>query len=287
MGQGAYGVVYKARDEVNQRDVAMKKISLDQEDDGVPSTALREISVLKELNHVNIVKLLDVEHTSTPNARLYLVFEWGHQDLKRHMDTVTAGRMSEQRVRELMFQLLEGLNYCHSMGIVHRDLKPQNLLISEQGKLKIADFGLARAFCIPFRSYTHEIVTLWYRAPEILMGQKTYGLGVDMWSVGCIFAELVNFRALWPGDSEIDELFQIFRSLGTPNERLWPGVSALPDAQISVFPKWPRQPIERMVSKNSTLNAFGVDLLGRFLEYRDSERMSAHSALNHAYFQEM
>ncbi|KAH9254894.1 hypothetical protein BASA81_007144 [Batrachochytrium salamandrivorans] len=241
----------------------MKKISLDQEDDGVPSTALREISVLKELNHSAIVRLLDVEHTSTPNPRLYLVFEWGHQDLKRHMESISAlkpnnsGRMSESRVRELMHQLLQGIDYCHGMGIVHRDLKPQNLLVGENGKLKIADFGLARAFCIPFRSYTHEIVTLWYRAPEILMGQKR--------------------------DSEIDQLFHIFRSLGTPTEELWPGVSQLPDAQVDVFPKWPRPPALRMVSRGK-LDECGVDMLAQFLEYRDSNRLSARAALVHPYF---
>lgn len=103
------------------------------------------------------------------------------------------------------------MDYCHSRGIMHRDLKPQNLLVDKKGTLKLADFGLARAFMIPLRSYTHEVVTLWYRAPEILLGQKTYSPAVDMWSIGCIFAEIVTHRPLWPGDSEIDELYRIFR----------------------------------------------------------------------------
>lgn len=289
VGEGTYGVVYKAR-EINNPDniVAMKKIRLEQEDDGVPSTALREISVLRELEHVNVVKLIDVEHSSTPNQRLYLVFEWVDQDLKRHMDEIARntqvnnGKMTSKQVKTFMHQLLDGLDYCHSIGVVHRDLKPQNLLIDRNGTLKIADFGLARAFCIPLRSYTHEVVTLWYRAPEILLGGRTYGLGVDTWSVGTIFAELVNFYPLWPGDSEIDELFHIFRSLGTPNEKLWPGVSLLPDYK-TVFPQWPRLPAERMVS-GGELSKEGVNLLQKLLEYNPAERISAKAALAHPYF---
>lgn len=264
----------------------MKKIRLEQDDDGVPSTALREISLLRELSHDNIVRLLDVEHASAPSQRLYLVFEWVDQDLKRYMDEVSrssprGGRLTGDKVRQLMYQLLEGLDYCHAKGIVHRDLKPQNLLMDRNGTLKIADFGLARAFCIPLRTYTHEVVTLWYRCPEILLGQRKYGLGVDIWSVGTIFAELVNFYPLWPGDSEIDELFRIFRTLGTPNEKLWPGVSQLPDFK-PVFPQWPPTPIARAVPEG--LDELGQDLLKQMFVYNPSDRISARAALAHPYF---
>ena len=267
----------------------MKKIRLDHDnDDGVPSTALREISLLKELAHPNIVRLLDVEHAQTPQLRLYLVFEWVDQDLKRYMDSVSrnaspkgSGRMSADLVRSYMHQLLTGLDFCHAAGVVHRDLKPQNLLIDRNGTLKIADFGLARAFCIPLRAYTHEVVTLWYRSPEILLGQRKYGLGVDMWSVGTIFAELVNFYPLWPGDSEIDELFRIFRSLGTPNETLWPGVSQLPDFK-PVFPQWPPTSLKRCCPEG--LCDEGLDLLRQMFVYNPSDRISARAALNHPYF---
>lgn len=279
--------MYKAS-EVARPDVlvAMKKIRLEQDDDGVPSTALREISLLKELSHPNIVRLLDVEHTQTPTQRLYLVFEWVDQDLKRYMDEVSrsspqGGRMSAELVKSYMHQLIDGLDYCHAVGVVHRDLKPQNLLIDRQGTLKIADFGLARAFCIPLRSYTHEVVTLWYRAPEILLGQRKYGLGVDIWSVGTIFAELVNFYPLWPGDSEIDELFRIFRHLGTPNEKLWPGVSQLPDYK-DVFPQWPALPIQRCCPDG--LDNQGLDLLRQMFIYNPADRISARACLNHPYF---
>eukprot|EP01018_Ginkgo_biloba_P020448 Gb_39785 [translate_table: standard] len=138
-----------------------------------------------------------------------------------------------------LYQILRGIAYCHSHRVLHRDLKPQNLLIDRQSNaLKLADFGLARAFGIPVRTFTHEVVTLWYRAPEILLGSRHYSTPVDVWSVGCIFAEMVNQRPLFPGDSEIDELFKIFRVLGTPNEETWPGVTSLPDFK-SAFPKWP------------------------------------------------
>ena len=137
-----------------------------------------------------------------------------------------------------MFQILAGINFCHARRVLHRDLKPQNLLIDKSGALKLADFGLARAFGIPVRTYTHEVVTLWYRAPEILLGLKQYSTPVDMWSIGCIFAEMIMKRPLYPGDSEIDELFKIFRTLGTPDEETWPGVSKLPDYKPT-FPNCP------------------------------------------------
>jgi len=198
VGEGTYGVVYKAKCLKTGRAVALKRIRLEIEDEGVPSTALREISLLRELEHPNIVKLIDVEHSQVP-SRLYLVFEWLDQDLKKYMDSVGQSGMSAKLVKSYLMQLLLGLEFCHSRSVIHRDLKPQNLLIDRDGNLKIADFGLARAFSLPFRTYTHEVVTLWYRAPEVLLGQRRYALPVDMWSVGTIFAEMSKVRPLWPG----------------------------------------------------------------------------------------
>lgn len=167
-----------------------------------------ERSLLKELNHPNIVKLLDVIHTEN---KLYLVFEFLHQDLKKFMDASALTGIPLPLIKSYLFQLLQGLAFCHSHRVLHRDLKPQNLLINADGSIKLADFGLARAFGVPVRTYTHEVVTLWYRAPEILLGCKYYSTAVDIWSLGCIFAEMVTRRALFPGDSEIDQLFRIFR----------------------------------------------------------------------------
>ncbi|XP_016351643.1 cyclin-dependent kinase 2-like [Sinocyclocheilus anshuiensis] len=153
IGEGTYGVVYKAKNKITGETVALKKIRLDTETEGVPSTAIREISLLKELNHPNIVKLRDVIHTEN---KLYLVFEFLHQDLKRFMDSSSVAGISLPLVKSYLFQLLQGLAFCHSHRVLHRDLKPQNLLINAQGEIKLADFGLARAFGVPVRTYTHE-----------------------------------------------------------------------------------------------------------------------------------
>ncbi|CAE7864520.1 Cdk2 [Symbiodinium sp. KB8] len=276
VGQGTYGVVYRAKNKLTGETVAMKKIRLEMEDEGVPSTALREISLLKELTHPNIVELKEVEHSE---RRLYLVFEWLDKDLKNYMDSVKGG-MSSDLVKSYMYQLLLGMDFCHKRGIMHRDLKPQNLLVDVHGVLKIADFGLARAFLIPLRMYTHEVVTLWYRAPEILLGQRTYSPAVDMWSVGTIFAEMVNRKPLWPGDSEVDEIFRIFRTLGTPNETVWPGVTKLPDFKPH-FPKWPAKPADKAFPK---FTGDALDLLTKMLAYNPADRISCKAALEHPYF---
>jgi serine/threonine protein kinase len=192
------------------------------------------------------------------------------------------GPLDMKLVKSFLYQLLKGMDFCHARGIMHRDLKPQNLLV-DGGVLKLADFGLARAFMIPVRSYTHEVVTLWYRAPEILLGQKTYAPAVDMWSIGAIFAEMVNRRALWPGDSEIDELFRIFRTLGTPTEAEWPSVTTLPDYKRE-FPKWPKRSLRHAVP---TLSPVGVDLLIKMLAYEPSKRISARAAMEHPFFNDL
>eukprot|EP00755_Sulcionema_specki_P012317 Sspe_Gene.51101::Locus_28393_Transcript_1_1_Confidence_1.000_Length_1214::g.51101::m.51101/K02206/CDK2; cyclin-dependent kinase 2 len=255
LGEGTYGVVYKGTDLSTGKAIAMKKIRLETEDEGVPSTALREISILKELHHPNIVRLIDV--ISLPN-KLHLVFEFCDSDLKQLMNS-TRQPIQGRTLKSFMYQLLNGTAYCHTQRIVHRDLKPQNLLVS--GKtLKLADFGLARAFQIPVPAYTHEVVTLWYRAPEILMGSKEYSPGVDTWSIGCIFVEMARRQPLFPGDCEIDELYNIFRLLGTPNESLWPGVTALPDYKEE-FPKWNPTPVSTWCNK---IDSVGLDLLSSF-----------------------
>lgn len=277
IGEGTYGVVYKAKDRQTGRVIALKKIRLDTDSQGVPSTAIREIALLRELNHPNIVQLLDVIHSST---RLFLVFEYLHQDLKKYMDTCKYVDMT--LIKSYLYQLLSGVSYCHAHRILHRDLKPQNLLIDTEGNIKLADFGLARAFNIPVRSYTHEVVTLWYRAPEILLGCNIYSTAVDVWSIGCIFIEMITRSAVFPGDSEIDQLFKIFRVLGTPNEASWPKVSYLKDFK-SDFPRWEPQPFEKLLP---TLEPEGIELLEKLLTYKPSYRISAKNAMCHPFFSE-
>jgi len=275
IGEGTYGVVYKAKNRETGQFIALKKIRLENEDEGIPSTAIREISILKEMIHPTIVSLLDVVNYDN---KLYLVFEFLDQDLKKYMDSVTT--LSAPLVQSYCKQLLQGLTYCHQRRIVHRDLKPQNLLIDKKGSLKIADFGLARAFCVPVRQYTHEVVTLWYRAPEILLGSATYSIPVDIWSAGCIFAEMLSKKPLFPGDSEIDQLFKIFRQMGTPTEDLWHGCTSLPDFKPS-FPKWKKQDLAK-IFENS--HPAAIDLLEKMLIYEPAQRISAREALNHSYF---
>ncbi|KAG7811078.1 hypothetical protein KL921_002706 [Ogataea angusta] len=262
-------------------EVALKKIRLESEDEGVPSTTIREISLLKELRDDNIVALYDIVHSNS--NKIYLVFEFLDMDLKKYMESIPEGEgLGRDMVKKFMLQLVRGLYHCHAHRVLHRDLKPQNLLIDKEGNLKVADFGLARAFGVPLRAYTHEVVTLWYRSPEILLGGKQYSTGVDMWSIGCIFAEMSNRKPLFAGDSEIDQIFKIFRVLGTPTEEIWPDVTYLSDFKPS-FPKWSKQNLADIVPN---LDPHGVDLLEQLLTYDPAGRISAKRALMHPYFQE-
>ncbi|KAL0586659.1 hypothetical protein ABG067_003647 [Albugo candida] len=280
IGEGTYGIVYKAKDLKSGRIVALKKIRLESDNEGVPSTAMREISLLKELSsHPNIVRLYEVLYQEN---KLYLVFEFLDFDLKKCIEKLPS-RMEFLQIKSYLYQLLAGIAFCHTNCVLHRDLKPQNLLIDQYGNLKLADFGLARAIGIPIRSYTHEVVTLWYRAPEILLGAKHYSTPVDVWSIGCIFAEMVNKQPLFPGDSEIDELFRIFRVLGTPDEVLWPGVSSYPDYKTT-FPKWRPRSLAKVVPY---LDPVGLDLLSRMLQYEPGCRITPRTAMAHPWFNDL
>jgi cyclin-dependent kinase len=281
VGEGTYGVVFKAKDRMTGEILALKKIRLEAEDEGIPSTAIREISLLKELQHQNIVRLYDVVHT---DRKLTLVFEFLDQDLKKYLDMNEKG-LEPAVVKWFLYQLLKGVAYCHYHRVLHRDLKPQNLLINREGELKLADFGLARAFGIPVRSYTHEVVTLWYRAPDVLMGSRRYSTPVDIWSIGCIFAEMANGRPLFAGVSDMDQLQRIFQTLGSPTEAAFPGYADLPKfeevRQMETCP--PPEDIAAIVP-GLAADPLGLDLLKCMLSYDPGRRISAADALKHEYF---
>nr|XP_020477902.1 cyclin-dependent kinase 14 isoform X3 [Monopterus albus] len=231
LGEGSYATVYKGKSKVNGKLVALKVIRL-QEEEGTPFTAIREASLLKGLKHANIVLLHDIIHTK---ETLTLVFEYVHTDLCQYIDKHPGG-LHPDNVKLFLYQLLRGLSYIHQRYILHRDLKPQNLLISDTGELKLADFGLARAKSVPSHTYSNEVVTLWYRPPDVLLGSTDYSTCLDMWGVGCIFIEMIQGVAAFPGMKDIqDQLERIFLVLGTPSEDTWPGVNSLPHFKSDRF----------------------------------------------------
>ena len=280
LGEGTYATVYKGRNRQLGTLVALKEINLDSEE-GTPSTAIREISIMKELRHENIVTLYDVIHTEN---KLTLVFEHMDKDLKKYMDAYgnRNGSLPAPVVKSFMFQLLKGIAFCHDNRVLHRDLKPQNLLINDKGQLKLGDFGLARAFGIPVNTFSNEVVTLWYRAPDVLLGSRNYTTSIDMWSAGCILAEMFSGKPLFTGSSNEDQLKKIFRIMGTPNERTWPGVSSYPNYK-SDFSVFIPQDLRILIP---SIEPGALDLVQGLLQMRPEMRISARQALNHEWLDE-
>ncbi|KAJ1499563.1 negative regulator of the PHO system [Coelomomyces lativittatus] len=232
---------------------------------------------MNELRHTNIVRLHDVIHTE---KKLLLVFEYMDQDLKRFMEKHGRnGALDPPTIQSFMYQLLRGIAYCHEKRVLHRDLKPQNLLINSKGELKLADFGLARTFGI-INTFSNEVVTLWYRAPDVLLGSRNYSTSIDIWSVGCIMSEMYTGRPLFPGKNNEDELLRIFRILGTPTDFTWPGVSSFPEYKKGLT-YYPPQSLSQLLPM---IDPFGIDLLQRFLTYQPHLRISAKDAMTHAFF---
>lgn len=272
--------MFKGRNRQTGELVALKEIHLDSEE-GTPSTAIREISLMKELKHENIVALHDVIHTEN---KLMLVFEHMDGDLKRYMDlNGERGALKPSVIKSFMFQLLKGIDFCHQNRVLHRDLKPQNLLFNSKGLLKLGDFGLARAFGIPVNTFSNEVVTLWYRAPDVLLGSRTYNTSIDIWSAGCIMAEMYTGRPLFPGTTNEDQIVRIFRIMGTPTERTWPGITQLPEYK-SNFQMYATQDLRTILP---AIDPTGIDLLQRMLQLRPELRISAHDALQHPWFNDV
>ncbi|KAG0040021.1 TFIIH complex serine/threonine-protein kinase subunit kin28 [Podila clonocystis] len=275
VGEGAYAVVYLGTQISTNKTVAIKKIKIGQFKDGLDMSAIREVKTLQELRHPNVVELMEVFFHKT---NLNLVLEYLESDLemiiKDKSIVFTAGD-----VKHWMLMTLRGLDHCHRNWILHRDMKPNNLLLGRDGQLKIADFGLARDFGDRGRQLTAQVVTRWYRAPELLFGAKEYGYGVDIWSTGCIFAELLLRNPYLPGNTDMDQLETMFRALGTPSEAEWPGMSLLPSyVSFKFYPKTPQRLLFTAAAPDT------LELLESMLIYDPNRRISAREALLHPYF---
>ncbi|XP_014260844.1 cyclin-dependent kinase 11B [Cimex lectularius] len=283
--EGTYGVVYRAIDKRTEQIVALKRLKMEKEKEGFPITSLREINTLLKVQHPNIVTVREIVVGSNMD-KIYIVMDYVEHDLKSLMETMKSKKQAfvPGEVKCLMQQLLKAVAHLHDNWILHRDLKASNLLLSHKGILKVGDFGLAREYGSPLKPYTPIVVTRWYRAPELLLGAKEYSTPIDMWSVGCIFSELMTMEPLFPGKSEQDQLNKIFKTLGTPNERIWPGYNKLPAVQKMNFTEFP---VSTLRSCFRILpSEHGFNLLNGFLTYNPATRFTAETGLAHEYFRE-
>lgn len=277
IGEGTYGIVYKAKERSTGKLVALKKIRPESENEGIPATTIREILLLKNLRHSTIINLMEVIHS---DDKMYLVFEYVETDLKKLIDDFSTQnkRFSNEIVKKMAQQLCTAVDFCHSKSIFHRDLKPQNILVDDDFNIKLADFGLGRAASIPLRQYTSQIVTLWYRPPELLLGSEYYDSSVDIWSLACILVEMHTLLPLFMGDSEIDQLVKIYRILGAPSESDWKGVESLPRYSKDAL-KYKKKGFASLI-KDQSLEA----LVKKMLVYDPLQRITAKEALEDEYF---
>ncbi|XP_053886951.1 cyclin-dependent kinase-like 2 isoform X1 [Malaclemys terrapin pileata] len=278
VGEGSYGMVMKCRNKDNGRIVAIKKFLESEDDKMVKKIAMREIKLLKQLRHENLVNLLEV---CKKKKRWYLVFEFVDHTLLDDLELFPHG-LDYNRVRKYLFQIIKGIGFCHSHNIIHRDIKPENILVSQSGVVKLCDFGFARTLAAPGEAYTDYVATRWYRAPELLVGDTKYGKAVDVWAIGCLVTEMLTGEPLFPGDSDIDQLYHIMKCLGnlTPRHQelfyknpLFAGVR-LPEVKEA-------EPLERRYPK---LSAAVLDLAKKCLQIDPDKRPSCAELLQCDFF---
>ncbi|KAF1822550.1 Pkinase-domain-containing protein, partial [Dissoconium aciculare CBS 342.82] len=293
VGSGTYGKVYKATHVYTGGKVALKKIRMEGERDGFPVTAIREIKLLQSLNHVNIVPLLEV---MVERNDCFMVFEYLSHDLTGLLNHPTF-TLTNAHKKHLAKQLFEGLDYLHRRGVLHRDIKAANILVSKTGELKLADFGLARFYQKRQKQdYTNRVITIWYRSPELLLGETQYGPAVDIWSAACVLVEIFTRHAIFPGDGgEINQLEKIYNVLGTPTRSEWPGIVDLQWYELLLPPLPPPRagsisastvrPSSTFAEKyREKVSPAAFDLLANMFVYDPARRPSAADVLAHAYF---
>ncbi|KAG7202476.1 hypothetical protein KM043_017047 [Ampulex compressa] len=278
IGEGAQGLVLKAYNTDNEEEVALKKILIRKVEDGIPISVIREIKTLMELKHPYVVYLLDAFPDGLDFTMVVEYMPSGLWEILKDNEIM----LTVSQIKTYMKMLLEGIAYVHAKNIIHRDLKPANLLINNKGLLKIADFGLSRLMWEDTsKPYSHQVATRWYRAPELLYGSKYYTSAIDMWSIGCIFGELLNNSPLFPGETDIKQLAMVLCYLGTPTAESWPDLNTLPDYNKITFPYHKGTAWENIIED---AESEAVDLISQILIYDSAKRLTANKALNHRYF---
>lgn len=294
VGKGTYGSVYLGADKVTGDVVALKRINTEQEENGFPITAIREVKILKALNHPNVVILKEIV-TSKDSGKVpknvFMVFEYLEYDLTGILETREI-RLSQDHIKSWTYQLLSGVHYMHKNKILHRDLKASNLLVNRKGELKIADWGLARSWNKDMKHLTKKVITLWYRPPELLLGNAQYTPKIDMWSVGCIIAEMFRRTGFLKGRNEAEQLELIFQTAGHPTPDCWPDID-------STCPEWkhckqkpdellPRRIAEKLkappVANPGWMTSNAIELIDKLLILNPTNRMDAYTALDADYF---
>ncbi|XP_058855265.1 cyclin-dependent kinase-like 2 isoform X4 [Acipenser ruthenus] len=278
VGEGSYGMVMKCRNKENGRIVAIKKFLESDDDKTVKKIAMREIKLLKQLRHENLVNLLEV---CKKKRRWYLVFEFVDRTLLDDLEQFPNG-LDYNKVKKYLFQILRAITFCHHHSIIHRDIKPENILVSQYGVVKLCDFGFARTMAAPGEVYTDYVATRWYRAPELLVGDTKYGKAVDVWAVGCLIVEMLTGEPLFPGDSDIDQVYHVMRCFGNLTQRHQELFYKNPTFAGVRLPEIKEmEPLERRFSK---LSSVVLDLVKKCLQIDPDNRLSCSELLQHEYF---